>query len=259
VYLPIYKDVMPIWSLVFLAAVTAADAPMVALLRGQAVVPLIRAQQECVTLPVDPPNDRLEGPHGDTLVSSKCEVTEFTNAGGDRPAKWMVARYAWVAIFTAEDAARGRDARDTVQEEEAVLFEVVQPGRVRPVWHARIETGGFGVWRSVTPQIGATAEGDALLSVMKCLNGTGGCSQEFLHRHADGRWFSVRQTWLDQLPEGYAGRIRHGVRIEPRTLHAEAGFYGDADPNCCPSQTLVADLVVRDDALVLRAPPRVRP
>jgi hypothetical protein len=164
-----------------------------------------------------------------------------------------------VSIFTAEDAARGRDARDTVQEEEAVLFEVVQPGRVRPVWHARIERGDFGVWRSVTPEIGATAEGDALLSVMKCLNGTGGCSQEFLHRHADGRWFSVRQTWLDQLPEGYAGRIRHGVRIEPRTLHAEAGFYGDADPNCCPSQTLVADLVVRDDALVLRAPPRVRP
>lgn len=250
---------MPIWSLALLLMATPADNPMLGLLKGQAAVPMTRAQHECLTLPVDPPDDRLQGPHGDTLVSSRCEVTAFTDLGGAQPAKWVAARYAWTSIFTAEDAARGKDARDTAKEEEVVLFEVVQSGRVRPIWHARIDAGEYGVWRSVTPEIGATSEGDALLSVMLCVNGTGGCTQDFLHRHADGRWFPVRQAWLDQLPDGYAGRIRHGVRIDARTLHAEAGFYGDADPNCCPSQTLAADLAVRDDALVLRAPPRVRP
>jgi len=250
---------MLIGFLAFLAAALAADEPMLGFLRGRATVPLVRAQRECLTLPVDPPNDRLQGPHGDTLISSKCEVTGFSDTGGARPARWMTARYAWVSIFTAEDAARGNDARDTAKEEEVVLFEVGQPERVRPVWHMRIDSGEYGVWRSVTPEIGATSEGDALLSVMLCMNGTGGCSQEFLHRHRDGQWFPVLQTWLEQLPAGYADRIRHGVRIDPRSLHAEAGFYGDADPNCCPSQTLAADLTVRDDALVLRGPPRIRP
>jgi len=97
-----------------------------------------------------------------------------------------------------------------------------------------------------------------LLSVMSGVNGTGGCSQEFLHRHADGQWLPVNETWRKELPSGFDGRMRHGVRIEPRTLRGEAGFYGDGDPNCCPSQELEADLVLRNDALALRGPARVR-
>lgn len=250
---------MPIWSLALLLIAPPADDLTSGVLKAPAVVALTRAQHECLALPVDPPNDRLQGPHGDTLISSRCEVTGFTDLGLARPAKWMAARYAWVSVFTAEDPARGKDARDTTKEEEVVLFEVVQPAQVRPVWHHRIDVGEYGVYRSVTLEIGVTSEGDALLSVMLCVNGTGGCGQDFLHRHADGRWFPVQQTWLDHLPAGYVGRIRHGVRIDVRTLHAEAGFYGDADPNCCPSQTLAVDLAVRDDALVLRGPPRIRP
>jgi hypothetical protein len=41
------------------------------------------------------------------------------------------------------------------------------------------------------------------------------------------------------------------VRIEPASLHGEAGFYGDGDPNCCASQTLSVRLALRGDALVL--------
>jgi hypothetical protein len=47
------------------------------------------------------------------------------------------------------------------------------------------------------------------ISVMSCVNGTGGCGQEFIERHLDGRWYPVRQDWLDQLPQGFLGRIRH--------------------------------------------------
>lgn len=264
------------WRRFFLAAVLAAgawragaqvlpapDDSRESMLRGlvpaQGAIPVARAQRECLTLPVDPPNDRLQGPHGDRLISSRCDVGSFDDLNAAPLGKWSAAQYKWVSIFSAEDTSKGRDARDTVTEEESVLFEVVKSGSVRPVWHARIESGPYGAWRSVTPEIAATPEGTVLLSVMMCVNGTGGCNQEFLHRHPDGHWFAVRQTWLDQLPHGYSGRIRHGVRIDPRTLRAEAGFYADEDPNCCPSQTLIADLTVQRDALVLQAPPRIRP
>src|SRR5512135_682279 len=128
-------------------------------------------------------------------------------------------------MFTAAEQTRGPDARDTVTEEEAILFEAPAPEQVRPVWHERIETGEYGVWRSITPEVAPTSQGAILLSVMKCLNGTGGCSQEFLQRHADGRWYGVQQEWLDQLPGGFIGRIRHGVRVDPQSLRGEAGYY----------------------------------
>jgi hypothetical protein len=41
------------------------------------------------------------------------------------------------------------------------------------------------------------------------------------------------------------------VRIDPKTLRGDAGFYGDRDPNCCPSQSLMVHLTVRGDSLVL--------
>jgi hypothetical protein len=163
----------------------------------------------------------------------------------------MISRYRWTSVFTAEDKARGADAQDTVTEEEVVLFEPSAPGQVRAVWHARFDAGPYAIWASITPEIAQTSVGSTLLSVMSCVNGTGGCGQEFIQRHRDGRWSPVWQEWLDRLPRGSQGRIRHGVRIDPSTLQGEAGFYGDGDPNCCPSQRLVVQLKLRGDSLVL--------
>src|SRR5260370_32358384 len=87
---------------------------------------------------------------------------------------------------------------------------------------------------------------------MSCVNGTGGCGQEFLQSTVEGRWSRVNQVWLDQLPAGFAGRMLHGVRIDPTTLRGEAGFYGDRDSNCCPSERLEVDLALLGDALGLR-------
>jgi hypothetical protein len=224
---------------------------MLGILPFQANVDSSRAQKECIVLPVQPANDRLEGPHGESLVSTHCEVVAYQALG--RPlTRWILAHYRWTSQFTAKDQTRGPDSRDSVREEEAVLFEATEPGQVRLVWHQRIETGEYGVWRSITPEVAPTSQGTTLLSVMTCLNGTGGCSQEFLQRHADGRWYGVRQEWLNQLPGGSIGRIRHGIRIDPQSLRGEAGYYADRDPNCCPSQRLVADLQLRGDSLVLR-------
>jgi hypothetical protein len=224
---------------------------MLGVISTQANVAAARAQKQCVTLPVEPANDRLQGPHGDSLVHSHCEVVSYQAVSGP-PGGWITALYRWTSLFTAEDKGRGPSARDTVTEDEAVVFEAIAAGQIRPVWHERIETGEYGVWRSVTPELARTSQATILLSVMMCLNGTGGCSQEFLQRHTDGRWYGVRQGWLDQLPVGFIGRIRHGIRIDPTSLRGEAGFYGDRDPNCCPSQRLLVHLELHGDSLVLR-------
>jgi hypothetical protein len=109
-----------------------------------------------------------------------------------------------------------------------VLFDSPQPGKLRPVWHARFDSGEYGIYRSVTPEVASTTQGSILLSVQSCVNGTGGCSQEFLQRRPDGRWTNVRQAWLGQLPAGFSERILHGVRIEPSTLKGEAVFTAGA-------------------------------
>jgi hypothetical protein len=111
-------------------------AAMLGVLPEPVTVPIARAQHDCLELPTSPPDDRLEGPHGATLISATCTVTQYARLG---PA-WSVARYQWTSVFTAEDPSRGAAARDVVTEEEAVLFEPHERD-VRAVWHARFETG----------------------------------------------------------------------------------------------------------------------
>jgi hypothetical protein len=219
------------------------------LLPAPSAVPATQAAKVCVPLPRSEEADEIQGPHGDSLITSSCNVASFSPTDSSAQSGWITSHYTWTSVYTAEDSGRGGGARDTVAEEEVVLFKTSGPG-LTPVWHQRFETGNYAIWRSVTPEL-APARGGTLLSVMQCVNGTGGCGQEFLLRHPDGRWFPVRQTWLDQLPRGFQGRIRHGVRIDPKTLRGEAGFYGDRDPNCCPSQDLIVHLTVRGDSLVL--------
>jgi hypothetical protein len=223
---------------------------MLGLLPVQASVDAIDATQKCLTLPVDPPNDRLQGQHGGVLLTTRCIVSAYENLPSATEHGWTGARYQWTSIFTGEDSA-ARPHRDTVTEEEVVLFEAVTYKRVRAIWHVRYETGAHGMWVWISAETVLTRQGATLISVMSCFNGTGGCGQEFLHQHADGRWFPVWQEWLDQLPQGFANRIQHGVRIDPRTLRGKAGFYGGRDPNCCPSQFLIVDLALRADSLAL--------
>jgi hypothetical protein len=220
------------------------------LVPAPSVVPAIQARKHCVQLPKDEEGDEIQGIHGDSLITSSCGVASFGPVDSTAQPRWMAAQYTWTSIYSAEDSSRGAGARDTVMEEEVLLFRTGGQGDLVPVWHERFETGDHAIWRSVTPEV-APARGGTLLSVMHCVNGTGGCSQEFLLRHPDGRWVPLWQAWLDQLPPGFEGRIRHGVRIDPRTLRGKAGFYGDRDPNCCPAQNLIVDLTVRGDSLAL--------
>jgi hypothetical protein len=209
------------------------------------------AQHHCLVLPDAPDNQQLLGPHGDSLLATGCEVVSYQRLAAAPGGPWFAAQYRWISQFTPEDSTRGAAARDTVTEGEAVLLQATKPGRISAVWHARFESDGYGIYRSITPEIAASAGGTAILSVLTCVNGTGGCGQEFLQRQPNGQWTPVWQTWLDQLPRGFAGRLQHGFRIDPRTLRGDAGFYGPKDPNCCPSQLLRLQLRLNGDSLAL--------
>lgn len=222
------------------------------LLHDQAAVPESRARANCLSFPVNPANDRLQGPHGDSLVTTHCRVVRYRALETGPSSGWSVVEYRWVSLFTAEDTSRGPAARDTVEEDEVVLLAAAASGRVRPIWHERFETGSYAIWRSVTPEI-AKLGANILLSVEHCVNGTGGCSQDFLRRSPSGQWTTVRQAWLDQLPHDLAIRIEHGMRIDVRDLRGEGGLYGPRDPNCCPSELLRVRLGLRGDSLVLRS------
>jgi hypothetical protein len=210
-------------------------------------------RKQCLSLPTSPPAERIEGPHGDSLLSSNCSIVEYASMPVVGRSAWTLARYRWISTFTAEDTTHGPLARDTVTEQEVVLFEAIEAGQLHPVWHARFEEGAYAVLRSVTPSLAPTEDGGMLLSVQSCLNGTGGCGQEFLRRTRGGAWQPVWQTWYDELPKGGKDRIWHGAQIDPKSLRVEAGFYGPNDSNCCPSERLEAQLRLQGDSLVLKS------
>src|SRR5947208_16199932 len=107
-----------VWTIAWLAAVhsrTPSGAGFVTtfgqdealewmegLLSRQPAVAVDRARHECLRLPGNAPE--VLGPHGDTLLSSRCEVVGYETSG---LAQWSAARYAWTLVFAAEDKTRG--------------------------------------------------------------------------------------------------------------------------------------------------------
>jgi hypothetical protein len=219
-------------------------------LRAQRAIPISRARHKCLVLPPVPEGDDSVGPDGMSGSLERCTVVEFNRLAG-LALGWTVARYRWTSAKPAGDPSSRSSQSDPVTGEEVVLFDTPTPGKVQPIWHDRFATGEGAVWRSVTLEGAPAAGGSTLLSVMYCVNGTGGCGQEFLRRNPDRTWTRIWQAWSGQLPPGFWGRIRHGSRIDPHSLRGEAGFYGDSDPNCCPSQILSVELALRGDSLIL--------
>jgi hypothetical protein len=219
-------------------------------LRAQRAIPLSRARHKCLVLPPVPEGDDIVGPEGMSRSLDRCEVIEFHRLA-DPAIGWTVARYRWTSGSSAGDPSSRSSQPGVPSGEEVVLFDMPTARKVRPIWHDRFATGEGAVWRSVTLEGAPARGGPTLFSIMYCVNGTGGCGQEFLRRNRDRTWTGIRQAWFDQLPRGFLDRIRHGSRIDPHSLRGEAGFYGDSDPNCCPSGTLSVELALHGDSLVL--------
>jgi hypothetical protein len=217
-------------------------------LKVRTAVPISRAQRKCLALPPIPGSEDAVGPDRISKFG-RCEVIEFHRFA--KVPSWGIARYRRTSSSSADDPSQRSSSTGVTSEEEVVLFDMATARKVKPVWHDLFATGPDAIWRSVTLEVAPAGTGATLVSVMYCLNGTGGCGQEFLGLNPDRTLTGIRQDWLDQLPPGFLGRISHGSRIDPTSLRGEAGFYGDRDPNCCPSEVLSVELALRGDALVL--------
>lgn len=173
-------------------------------------------------------------------------------AGGSR---WYssIANRRWLLNDPAKSSA------DTAAESEFVLFSVdtaqaaTRDTLVAPVWHYRFEPE---MLRSITPQI-ATVNGAILVAIDECVNGTGGCSQNFLLRR-DGTWSGVRLSFLDSLNRQFPQSINHGYHVDVRTLRGSAAVYSPSDANCCPSRVAEMKLRLRGNGLEI-VELRVRP
>ncbi len=183
-------------------------------------------------------------PGEEGALSCHVEDSGELERAGDRRFFWT--SYAW----TTHAPREGADPYDGVREKQVVLFSAPLEGEpLTAEWTARYE---IELIASVTVTLGPTQDDGALLGVLSCVNGTGGCGQEFLLRDARG-WRPVREPWLQQLPDTLGGEFWKGTYTSPLTLQGEAGLYSPQDGNCCPSGILYYRLRLEDDALVLRS------
>lgn len=174
-----------------------------------------------------------------------CEPAESgeLERAGDRRFFW--ARYSHTTVLPDNADAPA----DTLREEEVVLFSApLEGGRLTAEWHARYD---LDYWTGIHLASAPTEDDGALVSVLACVNGTGGCRQQFLLRGRGG-WNAVRQAWAEQLPDSAGGEFWKGSFINPATLQGEASLYAEDDANCCPSRILYVRVRLRDGALVLR-------
>jgi hypothetical protein len=180
---------------------------------------------------------------GEGELSCRVEDSGELERAGDRRFFWT--SYAWTAV----DPREGADLYNGMREKQVVLFSAPLDGeRLTAEWTARY---AVELTASVTVTLGPTGDDGALLGVLSCVNGTGGCGQEFLLRDARG-WRPVREPWLRQLPDTLEGEFWKGTYTSPLTLQGEAGLYAPNDANCCPSRILYYRLRLEGDALVLR-------
>jgi hypothetical protein len=233
------------WSIVAgapFALATAQQLQTVELVRTPIVVSDSAARRECSAVPhrdpyVEPPRAHI------------CRVVSFDTLSSAAGMRWSYAVQRHTSVYEFADSA-GAPSRDTVVEIETVLYSAQRGKRgLSAVLHGREEEA---VIRSITPAM-TDRSGAALVSIQFCVNGTGGCWQEFLRYDTAGGWhriadpLSVIQT---RVRATFHGDSTHEVRppnIDVRTLRGTAGVSASGDGNCCPSHRAEFQLALEGD------------
>lgn len=178
-----------------------------------------------------------------SITRAVCQVRGATSLGSEGGTEWSVVRYLREVIVA-----------DTAWADTMPLDELVLVGRApgadsaRVVWHlVRERTFEFLDTLLWTP----TARG-TFLEVRICLNGTGGCSTEYL-RFRDDAWRAVAQPFVralqQRLPPDH--RLHKGRRLDLATLDGVWPVAAPGDANCCPSFELPFRLELEGDSLRL--------
>jgi hypothetical protein len=164
-----------------------------------------------------------------------CDVVAIEPIGSRDGYRMYAARYRRFSLVEWTQPA------DSVEWDELVLFRsAAERDTLVPVWHVRTE-------RAIELVSGVKAQprdGVLLIEVLLCLNGTGGCTRNYLLDSSAGLEY-MTMTFADelraQLSEG--DRLHKGMTLDLETLRGTWPVAEQSDANCCPSR--VFDYVVR--------------
>jgi hypothetical protein len=227
-----------LWSHVILAGPVAAQARNV----GDGFRDTVEASWTDLTTRCVTP---IENPYTAPVARSACAVRGVTPLGVLDDREWSVVRYLRELIVADSAFA------DTMPLDELVLIaRTPGAGRGRVAWHLardrRDEFLASLTWHD-TPR-------GAFLTLTLCLNGTGGCQDQYL-RATSGRWHVVGQAFdadlQARLPAGH--RLHKGRRLDLVTLRGSVPVATDLDGNCCPSFEIPFQVRLDGDTLRLES------
>jgi hypothetical protein len=176
-------------------------------------------------------------------ADSTCRVVNVVPLGTAGGREWHVARYRRHVSFADSAFA------DTLDLDEMALFSRA-PGAAegRLAWHlVRDRDVEF-----LDSLLLTRTERDTFLELVICLNGTGGCSTEYL-RFASGRWHALSRPFAKALQARLPADhwLHKGRRLDLATLTGVWPVAAPGDGNCCPSLEIPFALRLVGDSLTL--------
>jgi hypothetical protein len=173
----------------------AQEKPLEGILRGARPVARNEATKHCPDFVVRGPrrfeNVSFGDDAGDTAgIETRCVVdTTYALPTADG-VRWLAAIYRRVYVGPSDSISMAirHSTRDTAVLITAALYSASgNADDWRPEWTGIVDES---MTRSITPTLASRPDGSALVSVMYCVNGTGGCAQSYMRRRG-GRWSAV--------------------------------------------------------------------
>lgn len=136
--------------------------------------------------------------------------------------------------------------------DEIVLAALSGDGKARIIWRDATEREFVFI---SSAKLVVTPGGESVLSVLYCLNGTGGCTQGMLIWAGEG-WQRLERddSWqivYRNLPDGY--RLHKSPEIDLANLTWVQHLARRDDANCCPSGRIEFKLAIADGKLTVKS------
>lgn len=184
--------------------------------------------------------------YGQPVQPDQCSVEGVTELGVLGTSQYLLVHARRTRLL--DEPAGGEPY--ACESDELALVEISEPGRGRVVWEDATEREyvGYSSARSVS-----TANGETMLTLLYCFNGTGGCNEGQLLWNG-GQWVPLIRDaswdWLaSAIPDGY---VRHkSPRIDLGNLTHEWHLAGPGDANCCPTGRAYLELALVRSALAV--------
>jgi hypothetical protein len=238
------------------ASQLAAQGPITGVIRSAHRITRDEATRQCPTfvLQSERPFENVsfgDTPRDSAALDTRCDVDSTYSLPTADGARWLAAIYhrTYIGPSDSVSVALRHSTRDTAVLITAVLYSASNTDSVlRREWTGIVDQS---MTRSIAPTLANRPDGSALVSIMSCVNGTGGCSQSYLRRHR-GQWTEVVEAFWKQIPRIKDGEIGKGRGIDIRSLTGSYGLYGRRDANCCASREIVLELAQHGDSLILK-------